>query len=358
MSFGISIYFGLDNTFDENIKLVNKAYELGIKKIFTSMHILESNFIDLKHQYKEFLAKYKSYDLDIITDISPNTFKILDLENMDFESLYKFGIKNIRLDFGYSEKEIAYISNNEYNMKIYLNASTITEEFFKKFDSFNPNYKNIYALHNFYPRMGTGISEEFMIKQNLMLKSKNIKVGAFIQSNNRKRSPLKEGLPTLEVHRDEIVDIAANHLFLLENDFVFIGDSLPSDDELLSMSHVEKDRVMLRVKLYNNDELIRQILNNNYSSRIDEARDCIRTNESRDLLKNILIEPVEYDDNLKYGDITVDNKNYLRYMGELQILKSNKNNDKRINKIAYVIKEDLHLLKYINGGRKFSFKIV
>ena len=44
MSLGISIYFGLDNTRKENMNLMKKAYDLGYKRIFTSLHIPEANY--------------------------------------------------------------------------------------------------------------------------------------------------------------------------------------------------------------------------------------------------------------------------------------------------------------------------
>ena len=41
-------------------------------------------------------------------------------------------------------------------------------------DRYSPNYENIDALHNFYPRIGTGISVECMINKNKLLKEKTI----------------------------------------------------------------------------------------------------------------------------------------------------------------------------------------
>ena len=37
MSLGISVYFGLDNTMEENIKLLSEAKKLGFTRIFTSL---------------------------------------------------------------------------------------------------------------------------------------------------------------------------------------------------------------------------------------------------------------------------------------------------------------------------------
>lgn len=357
MSFGFSVYFGLDNTKEENIQLLKDAHRLGFTRIFTSLHIPEANYDVFKVEVREFFDLAKKYDMDIISDISPNTFKFLDLENMDLEGLHNMGIKTIRIDFGYTEEEISKMSKNAYGIKIQLNASTITEEFFERLDSFSPNYENIDALHNFYPRIGTGISEECMIEKNALLKNKGIKVCAFVQSNNRKRSPLKDGLPTLEDHRGLEVREAANHLFALGNESVFIGDSLPNLKELEELSSLDPKVIELNIETRIEDKVILRLLGEVYSARTDEARDAIRASESRLILNGDIIEPCNTIDK-KIGDITIDNKDYLRYMGELQILKVKNAADSRTNVVASILQKDFYLLKYIKGGKKFHFNIV
>lgn len=357
MSLGFSVYFGLDNTKDENIQLLKDAYELGFTRIFTSLHIPEANYEILKVEVRDFFKIAKKYDMDIISDISPNTFKFLDLENMDLKGLRDMGVKTIRIDFGYTEEEIAIMSKNDYGIQIQLNASTISADFFGNLDKFSPNYENIDALHNFYPRVGTGISEECMLEKNKILSSKGIKACAFVQSNNRKRSPLKDGLPTLEDHRNKEVRQAANHLFAIGNKSVFIGDSLPSKQELKELSSLFTEGVELRIKVDTKDEVSANLLDEIYSSRIDEARDAIRASESRLILNKKEIKP-ENTVNKKYGDVTIDNTGYQRYMGELQILTTDQEKDPRINKVASVLQDDFYLLKYIKDGKKFYFRKV
>ncbi|WP_300383798.1 MupG family TIM beta-alpha barrel fold protein [Clostridium sp.] len=356
MSVGFSIYFGLDNTKEENIELLKQAHKLGFKRIFISLHVPEANYDVLKVEVREFLNLAKEYDMDIVSDISPNTFKFMDLEDKDLKGLAYMGAKTIRIDFGYSEEEIAKMSKNNYGLKVQLNASTITEEFFENLDSFSPDYKNIDALHNFYPRVGTGISEECMIEKNKILKSRGIKPCAFVQSNNRKRSPLKDGLPTLEDHRGLVVKDAAKHLFALENKSVFIGDSLPTLEELKALSSINKDKIELDIELLSDNDDIIRLLKEDHTARTDEARDAIRSSEIRLKLKGAIIEPFNTVGK-RYGDITIDNKDYMRYMGELQIIKKEQKGDPRTNVVAKVLEKDLYLLKYITAGKGFCFNI-
>lgn len=357
MSYGFSIYFGLDNTKEENIKLLNEAHKLGFTRIFTSLHIPEANYSSLKTEAQEFFKLAKKYDMDIISDISPNTFRFLDLNDMDLRGLCDMGVKTIRIDFGYTEEEISKMSKNPYGIKIQLNASTITEAFFENLDVYSPNYKNVDALHNFYPRVGTGISEECMKEKNTILSKRGIRASAFVGSNNRKRGPLYDGLPSLEDHRGIDVREAANHLFALGNKSVFIGDSLPSKKELEDLAGLNPDAVELFIELKEYDTVTIRLLAETYTQREDEARDAIRASESRLLLKEDKIKALNTVDK-NYGDITIDNENYMRYMGELQILKGSQKGDYRTNVVASVLQKHMYLLKYIKGGKKFNFNII
>ena len=160
-----------------------------------------------------------------------------------------------------------------------------------------------------------------------------------MQSNNRKRSPLKDGLPTLEEHRNKEVREAANHLFALGNTSVFIGDSLPSMDELKDLSTLKPNVIELNIHVNTKDEVTLRLLNQVYSARTDEARDAIRASESRLILNGDIIEPFNTVDK-KYGDITIDNKDY-----------------QRTNVVGFVLQKDLFLLKYIIGSKQFQFNI-
>ncbi|MGG3924217.1 DUF871 domain-containing protein, partial [Geobacillus thermodenitrificans] len=53
------------------------------------------------------------------------------------------------------------------------------------------------------------------------------------------------------------------------------------------------------------------------------------------------------------GSITIDNERYGRYAGELQITLVDLPADDRVNVIGQVIEEDMPLLRYIHGGRRF-----
>ena len=55
------------------------------------------------------------------------------------------------------------------------------------------------------------------------------------------------------------------------------------------------------------------------------------------------------------NDITLDNVNYQRYMGEMQILKCDLPADERVNVIASLNEEEQKLLKYLTSSTAFQF---
>ena len=356
MQNGISLYLGLDNTFAENIALLNLAHKYNIKRLFTSLHIPETNVITLKNELQQILSLAKQYDIEVISDVSPNTLTLLDLPKLNPDELIKLGISTIRLDFGYNADEIAKLSHSA--IKIQFNASTITKDFLETLQANGTDFSHIDALHNFYPREGTGLSLDTLIFQNELLHSYNIKVGAFIPSYNRARSPMKKGLPTLENHRYKSADFDMRHLSQLDIDSIFIGDSLPNESEIKGLSNLSTDYLTIKAKKITHDEFIIKTLENTiFTARIDQAQTAIRTQESRALFKHHTINP-EYIATRNIGAITLDNINYARYMGELQIITTAQNRDSKVNTIAQIIKSDLALLPLIKPNSKFKIELI
>ena len=351
---GISIYLGLDNSLEENLNLIAKANELGIKRIFTSLHIPETNVDLLKEQMHIVLQRAKDLDMEIISDISPNTLSLLNLDSLDTAKLYDWGISTIRLDFGYSCEEIAKLSKSK--LKLQFNASTITRDFLVELEHFNTDFTHIDALHNFYPREGTGLSVAKLVEQNKLLHEFKIKVAGFVPSYNKPRSPLKRGLPTLEIHRYKSATLAMNHLMQLGIDSVFIGDSLPTVAELETLSKLNGACLTIRAKCLTQDDSVKEAITKNiFNARLDEAENAIRTQNSRAIFKSVNIWR-EFIAKRGIGTITLDNNNSLRYKGELQIILKEQISDINVNVIGKIYEEDLILLDNLRAGSDFKIE--
>ena len=354
MENGISLYPGLDNTLAENLQLIDTAASFGIRRIFTSLHIPETDVAVLKKELAEILAAARQHGMEIISDVSPRTLEMLDMAEFDLSAFQKLGITTLRLDYGYEPEQIAKLSHNQQGVRLQLNASTVTEKILVELQAAGTDFAHIDALHNFYPRKGTGISEEIFRQKTAMLQQAGIKVGAFVPSSGKQRGPLFEGLPTLEDHRGWQTDKAARHLAALGIDSVFISDSLPLPAELQAVADLKQDEVVLAAKMLTQDSVQQELLRHTFTAREDEARDAIRAQESRGLIQGIALPENNYE--RKLGAVTIDNKDYLRYMGELEILKNPQPADNRVNVAAQVLDEEIFMLKYITPGRKFSFQ--
>lgn len=362
MEKGISVYLGLDYSIEENINYIRLAKEKGFSRIFTSMHIPEANHNDIKENLFKLLNEAKRLNMTVNVDISPNTFKFFGIKDNDIESLLEYGIKVIRLDFGFSSKEIANFSNNNIGLKIELNASTLNEKFLLELEEYKANFSNILACHNYYPKKYTGISEELLIKRNDILKRKGISISAFIPSLDNRRGPIYEGLPTLEKHRDLNPYLSAKHLFALGVDNVYIGDSQASNEELELVGGIVTPFEFNIDWITDNNDIQNYMKSNLFTQRLDEAEYVVRIEESRYFFmdedkKHILEEDLPFGIRIR-GCITIDNLEYKRYAGEIQICKTDLPYDNRVNLIAHIKEYDLYLLDYIKGGDIIKFKPV
>ena len=63
MENGISLYPGLDNTLEENLQLLDAAAKYGIRRVFTSLHIPETNVAVLKKELAK--AKAMGYSFNV-----------------------------------------------------------------------------------------------------------------------------------------------------------------------------------------------------------------------------------------------------------------------------------------------------
>ena len=112
----------------------------------------------------------------------------------------------------------------------------------------------------------------------------------------------------------------------------------------------------MRARLLTKDPLQIALLQHTFTSRIDEARDAVRAQESRTLISNDILP--ENTRVRPYGAITIDNKDYMRYMGELQIIKRPQPADPRTNVAAQIESDECFLINYIIPGKKFTFELI
>ncbi|KMN44427.1 DUF871 domain-containing protein [Bacillus sp. LK2] len=346
---GVSIYLSKERV-EKQEEWLEIAQKNGFSSIFTSLHIPE----DDPNTYKELIQilgkQALKYEMELMVDVSPKSLHHLGITYENVEELVGWGITGLRMDYGIAPKEIACVS---HKMKVALNASTITESFWKELMAENIRVDRVEAWHNFYPRPETGLAKSFLQKQNKYLHECGIKTMAFIPGDSEKRGPLYEGLPTLEKHR--YMRPLEAYLELVQEcdvDKVLIGDISGSLESVQEIASASGGIIPVRYQSFMNDSDALQLIERVHTNRLDLARDVIRSVESREE-SNVVLQPVNTILR-KRGSITIDNELYGRYAGEMQIVINDLPADKKVNVVGMVIEEDVSLLSYIGAGKKFQ----
>ena len=256
------------------------------------------------------------------------------------------------MDYGFSYEEMKELSND---FKIVLNASTITDETNRELEAVGFDLSEITVCHNFYPRENTGLSREFLYERNAYLHEKGYRIQAFIVGDGEKRGPIFAGLPTLEEHRE--ADPLYGYLDLMDNFFVdevLVGDIAMSEASLNRLdTWIEEKIITLPVV-----EVVESLPANFYEvhvNRPDVAADVVRSSQSRIVLKDESIELNNANIKRPNGTITIDNEDYGRYAGEIQVTKRDLPADKRVNVLGKISDEALPLLEFIKGRMQFKF---
>ncbi|MED0965475.1 DUF871 domain-containing protein [Bacillus paramycoides] len=346
---GVSIYLSKERV-EKQEEWLEIAQKNGFSSIFTSLHIPE----DDPNTYKELIQilgkQALKYEMELMVDVSPKSLHHLGITYENVEELVGWGITGLRMDYGIAPKEIACVS---HKMKVALNASTITESFWKELMAENIRVDRVEAWHNFYPRPETGLAKSFLQKQNKYLHECGIKTMAFIPGDGEKRGPLYEGLPTLEKHR-HMRPLEA-YLELVQEcdvDKVLIGDISGSLESVQEIASASGGIIPVRYQSFMNDSDAVQLIERVHTNRLDPARDVIRSVESREE-NNVVLQPVNTILR-KRGSITIDNELYGRYAGEMQIVINDLPADKKVNVVGMVVEKDVSLLSYIGAVKKFQ----
>ena len=281
----------------------------------------------------------------IIADVSTETCSLF--EETDLLSLAeRLKIWALRIDYGFSKDEIAHMASK---MPIVLNASTTDPVDAQEILGAGAR---VFALHNFYPRPETGLDREMLLDCTQRLQAAGLRVQAFIPGDIMKRGPIFEGLPTLEEHRDVLPSAAFVDLSLRYHmDDIFVGDPGISEKEQERISLFCREKIIsVPAELEHScDWLYGKV----FTCRMDSPKWIVRFEESRTIYRQK--NPVEKSApaSRTRGTITMDNQSYGRYMGEIQMVRSELPKDERVNVIGSVPENARILLDCIRGGQKF-----
>lgn len=356
---GISIYPN-NATVGEIQEYIKLSSKYGFERIFTCLiSSSEGNMDKVLGEFKEILAVANECGMEVIADIDPTVFKNLNASIHDLKVFKDMGLSGIRLDMGFSGHEESIMTYNEYGLKIELNISNGTK-YVDNIISYKSNLNNLYGCHNFYPHIYTGLSYENFINSSKQFKELGIRTAAFVNSSAAEFGPwpVSEGLCTLESHRDLPIEVQAKHLFATGLiDDVIIANAFASEEELKTLSEVNKEVLEFNIELEENiTELDKKIvLEEFHFNRGDASEYMLRSTQSRVKYKGESF-PAYNTKEIKRGDILIDSDLYTRYAGELQVAIKDMKNTGKTNVVARIVEDEIFLLDYINPWSKFLFK--
>ena len=354
---GISVYVGMGDDAAAIREYLFTAHQHGYSRLFTSLHIQEADSQKLRQEFTTMVRYAGQLGFSVTADISPISFTMLGIEPGNIDALCRMGIDTLRLDFGFNPAETAHFIKAS-TIKIELNASTVDEAVLGDILNAGIDPARLRACHNYYPRPETGLAYSLFAERSQVFRNYGIPVSAFIASQYNPRGPLYEGVPTLEEHRRLSPIIAAKHFLASKMvDVVLFGDPFVAPEELAGVAALADDCIELAV--ITQPDISSQesaILFARHTNRNDPGSMVIRSQEARGLCResimkrSLLLRP--------RGTVTIDNLDYLRYMGELQVICEDLPPEARTNVVAQVVEKELFLLEYIRPGCSFGFKEV
>ena len=353
MENGISIYPGLGLPLAEGSTLIARAASHGLRRLFLALPDYECDLGNIKGELSVILKTAREHNMEVTANLTPKTMARLELRELSPTMFRMLGIHTLRMTDGFTPADIAEFSRNRQGLRVALNASKINSKLLAALVELKANFQQLDAVHSFYPRPGTGLSEDFLVSKTMLLHKAGIRVGAFIPGSGRNYGFFKAGHPTLENHRQESLSLASRHLVALGIDNIFIGDVPTAEEELQTLSQLSDKSVTLRAKWLTTNPLERNHLQHAFTARQDAAQLAVRGKEGCSLLP----EPLAPDNTVSrpIGAITIDNEKNFPCMGEVQICRRPQEADPGVNVAAQIDENELNLIEYISPGRKFSF---
>lgn len=357
--FGISVY-PEHSTMEKDLAYIEMAAKYGFTKIFTCLLSVEEPAEVILERFGSWIRKARELGFIVGVDTNPEVFAHLNAKPYDLKIFADMGVKIIRLDGHFSDREDIALTHNPYGIAIEFNASSnISLDLMLERGA---DIHNMVTCHNFYPQKYTGLSWDRFMKFTNKYKALGLNVAAFVSSNNQDTFgpwPVYEGLPTCEIHRGMQTELQARHLLATGKiDDILIGNAYAAEEELRALSQIDTSRITLRIDMDKGilPEEEKILFSYPHFDRVDTSEIIIRSSIGRIDFKNIQIsERKPEKKSLQPGDIVIVNDNLPHYRGELQIIKKEVPFQPYWNYAGKVREEERMLLDLIEPEYLFGF---
>lgn len=345
---------------EENLSYLERAAAKGFDVLFLALLAGKDSRDEVLARYKPICDKANELGFEIDCDVNPMVFKRLGVNAsmfqgpIDLSFFTELGVDVMRLDLGMTSFEEVALANNKFGIKVCINGASVHDHVGELL-SMGADPDRLLGCHNYYPQRYTGVSLDFFEKGSANWAKRNMRLQAFVSSLEPKAFgpwPVTEGLPTLEMHRDLPIEVQTRHMMLLPGiTDILIGNAFASDAELDAMAAANDDCLVLDATAVPGLP-VEQL--EHASTRMSRRGDCgdymVRTLESR--FKHPEVEPFNTVD-VKRGDVTIANKLYGQYHGELHLALKDMKNDGKTNVVGHIDEAEHILLDYMTGSCAF-----
>ncbi|MEY8355496.1 MupG family TIM beta-alpha barrel fold protein [Lachnospiraceae bacterium 54-53] len=356
---GISVY-PEHSTKSETEAYIKLAAGYGFSRIFTCLLSVKKAKEELLKEFGEFMDLAHNHGFEVAVDTNPAVFAYLGATPFEIKAFADMGVDIIRLDGHFGEMEDIAVTRNPYGIPVEFNGSAnmdldlLTER--------GADRWNMVTCHNFYPQRYTGLGWKRFLYLTEKYKKSGFRTAAFVSSQNEDTFgpwPVKAGLPTCELHRGLPIDLQVRHL-LASNmiDDVIIGNCFATEEELKSMSEVDRSKVTFRIKLEEtcSGEELGILFEYRHLSRGDSSDYMMRSSGHREKFRNETIPCRKAEQDFFHrGDVLVVNDHLAHYRGELEIVLQDMPNDGERNLVGRIPEEEFILLECLMPEHEFGF---
>ncbi|MEE3488051.1 MAG: MupG family TIM beta-alpha barrel fold protein [Bulleidia sp.] len=376
---GISVY--PDQRPLEEIKAYIKlAGRYGVKYVFSSMFSVEGETQDVLDLFHALDDCTHEAGMKTILDVNHAFLKKVNASPEDLSVFSSIGADCLRMDIPYGNEQDKVLCQNPQGIQISFNASFGLDHIENLVRS-GVDPKDILMCHNFYPQRYTGMKWKTFLETNRRLKKDGFPVCAFASSHNEPTHGVwdaKDGLCTVEMMRQEALDLQARLLEAGGCDVVTIGNAYASEEELAALQQAvapvgdqsnnpvaammkklgNSDDIVLprahRIRVLTDDDLCdveKEILFDFFPHMdVGDSSEWIwRSRMPRFLYakKNIPAR-IHKGEMFMPGDVVMVNNSYAHYQGELQIVLMPIVNDGTRNHIGHIREEEMKILQVMD----------
>ncbi|GAB2026585.1 DUF871 domain-containing protein [Lactovum odontotermitis] len=356
---GISIYPERSN-FEADKAYLDLAHKYGFKRVFTSLLEINGNKDEVLAGFRKPIDYANSLGMEVMIDINPGLFTQLGVSYDDLSFFRDLGANGVRLDVGFTGSEEARMTRNPYGLNIEINMSQGTS-YVDNIMDFDPDRSHLYGSHNFYPHRYSGLEYNHFLRCTEKFNKYRLNTMAFINSHAATFGPwpTQDGLCSLEDQRDLPVGTQVKWYKQMDNiDDLIIANAYASEEELKAMSEaffadMPEIKVVPRETITEDESVC--LFDNLHSYRGDRSAYMLRSSWTRVIYKDQPF-PAHDCDQIRRGDVLIDNVGYGQYKGETQIALKEMKNDGRVNVVGRISEDELFLLDYLKPWS--SFKLI